>query len=113
MSVLSEKMRKARQMQVDCGTGKTLTVLRPTPLQWEEIVKSANFVRGVIGLVIDWSGFVELDFIPGGDPHPLKFDADACAEWLEDNPAVFANVADIVIDGMKKYMEAKQDAVKN
>ena len=113
MSALSEKMRKTREMRVDCGNGKTLTVLRPTPLQWEEIVKSGNIVAGVIGLVIGWSGFVEMDFIPGGDPHPLPFDPEACAEFLSDNPATFSSVADAVIDGMTQYMEKKKAAVKN
>lgn len=113
MSALSEKMRKAREMRVECAKGKTLTVLRPTPLQWEEIVKSGKVVEGVIGLVIGWHGFVELDFIPGGDPHPLDFDIDACAEWLSDNPAEFSRVADAVIDGMTKYLQQKKEAVKN
>jgi len=113
MSALSEKMRKAREMRVECGNGKTLTVLRPTPLQWEEIIKSEKIVHGIIGLVTGWSGFVELDFIPGGDPHPLPFDADACTEWLSDNPAIFSSVADAVIDGMTQYLEKKKDAVKN
>lgn len=113
MSALSEKMRKAREMRVECGNGKTLTVLRPTPLQWEEITKSGKIVHGIIGLVVGWNGFVEMDFIPGGDPHPLPFDAAACAEWLEDSPAVFSVVADAVIDGMTKYMESKQATEKN
>ncbi len=113
MSALSEKIRKAREMRVECGNGKTLTVLRPTPLQWEEIVKSGQIAQGVIGLVVGWSGFVEMDFIPGGDPHPLIFDADACAEWLADNPDEFSAVADAVIAGMKNYLESRQAAVKN
>lgn len=113
MSALSEKMRKAREMRVECGNGKTLTVLRPTPLQWEDIVNSGRIAQGVIGLVIGWEGFVELDFVPGGDPHPLVFDPEACAEWLSDNPDVFSKVANAVLDGMTKYLEHKKDVVKN
>lgn len=112
MSVLSEKMRRARQVRVE-SNGRVFVVLRPTPLQWEQIIKSDDVAQGVISLVIGWEKFVELDLIPGGDPHPVPFDADACAEWLADHPADFTAVSEAVLAAMQSYYEGMRGEVKN
>jgi len=112
MSALSDKMRKARQVRVE-SNGRVFVVLRPTPIQWEEIARQGDLYRGVVSLVVGWDGFVELDLIPGGDPHPVPFDADAAAEWLSDHPEDFNQVAEAMIAAMNKYVEGRDGAVKN
>lgn len=112
MSVLSEKMRKAREVRVESG-GHVFVVLRPTPLQFEAMSRGGDLAKSVLALVVDWDKFIESDLIPGGDPHPVKFDADACAEWLADHPEDFNKVTEAVVDAMAKYVEARDGAVKN
>ena len=112
MSALAEKMRKAREVRVE-SNGHVFVVLRPTPIQWEKIARHGDLFQGIVELLVDWDKFVELDLIPGGDPHPVKFDADACAEWLADHPEDFGRVADAMVEAMNKYVEGRDAAVKN
>ncbi len=112
MSALSARLRKAREMSVEAG-GHTFTVLRPTPLEREEGVRTLGPSRWVLSLVIGWGKVTESDLLPGGDPHPLPFDQDACSEWLSDRPDLFAVVADGVVKGFTAYAERLDASLKN
>jgi hypothetical protein len=112
MSALSAKIRKARELRVEAG-GFVFTVLRPTPLEREEKIRGESAARGILSLVIGWENVTEGDLIPGGDPHPLPFDAEACAEWLSDRPDLFAGIADAVVKGFEAHVLKIEDALKN
>lgn len=111
MSVLAEKMRKARQSRVEAG-GYTFVILRPTP---EDIAELAGKITlaSLKQFVVGWDGVKELDLIPGGDPHPLAFDADACCEWLADRPDLMGPVGDAILAACTKYSEALRAREKN
>ena len=111
-SALYAKLRKAREMRVEAG-GFTFLVLRPTPLEREEKLRGGNVARGILSLVVGWEGVKELDLVKGGDPHPLPFDAEACAEWLADRPDLFAEIADAVVKGFEAHIKRLDDALKN
>ena len=68
---------------------------------------------GILSLVVGWEGVKELDLVKGGDPHPLPFDAEACAEWLADRPDLFAEIADAVVKGFEAHIKRLDDALKN
>lgn len=112
MSALSAKIRKARELRVEAGAF-VFTVLRPTPLEREEKIRGENAARGILSLVVGWENVTEGDLIPGGDPHPLPFDAEACAEWLSDRPDLFAEIADAVVKGFEAHVRRLDDALKN
>lgn len=112
MSALSEKLRKARTLKVTAGKHVFL-VLRPTPLEREERLRGDNTARGMLSLIVGWENVIESDLVRGGDPHPVPFDADACAEWLSDRPDLFNAIAKAVVDGIEAHMLSLEDAIKN
>ncbi len=112
MSALSARIRRSREIAIPVG-GHVFTVLRPTPIEREEGVRTLGPSRWVLSLVIGWEKVTEADMLPGGDPHPLPFDADACAEWLSDRPDLFAAVADGVVKAFTAYAEKLDASLKN
>ena len=111
MSALSEKIRKAREKNVEVG-GYVFTIRRPTDidmLDFSKTRKPEDLVRFVVG----WENVKEIDLIPGGDGHPTKFDADACAEWLADRSDLFVPVINAVIDAYHTHKAEIEAAEKN
>jgi hypothetical protein len=111
MSVLVDKMRKARETSVEAG-GFTFTVRRPTALEMIEIQTQPRG-RAILPFVIDWHGVKESDVLASGDGHPLEFDADVCAEWLTDRIDLLAVLAEAVFASFKDHGERLEDAKKN
>lgn len=112
MSALAEKLRKARTLSVEVD-GFTFHVLRPTPLEFSEKLSGGKFARGVMSLIVGWEGVSELTMLGIGTPHPLPFDAEACAEWLSDHPEIYNVIAKAVIDGFDERMRNLEGAEKN
>lgn len=112
MSTLSQRMRRAREVRVPAGK-YTFVIERPTPEDIAELrggVSHAALKRFVIG----WEGVTELDLgLPGGDPHPLPFDADACSEWLADRPDLMDVVGDAVLQAWVAYRDKLEQQAKN
>lgn len=109
MSALLEKMRRAREQRVDVGEYGFI-VRRPTPADMLEArAQGGDFARFVTG----WDGVREMDLIPGGDPHPLPFDADACREWLRDRPDLFEPVISSLLESFSAHMRSLEAAEKN
>jgi len=112
MSVLAEKLRKARTLKVEVD-GLVFYVLRPTPLEFNEKLRSNDSARGMLALVIGWEGVSELSMFGGGTPHPLPFDPAACAEWLSDRPDLFKAVSNAVVEGYEAYLLRQEGELKN
>ncbi len=111
MSVLSEKIRKAREMRVDAG-GKTFIVLRPTTLDMIDL-QGKTAARAIMPHIIGWEGVTGLDLYPGGDGAPVPFDSDACAEWLSDRVDLLGPIAQAAVDAYDAHRLAIEDAAKN
>ena len=112
MSALALKLRRAREVSIPCGHF-TLIAQRPTPLEHEERIRNGNPARGILSLVTGWEGVTEADLIPNGDPHPLPFDADACAEWLADRPDLLGPIVSALLERYAQHTEALGVAAKN
>lgn len=110
MSTLSEKLRKAREFTVEAG-GYSFTLLRPTDVEWLEL-SSQNTARALLPYVIGWGDVKELDIIPGGDPHPLPFDGEACREWLLDRIDLLPDLIDAFVKAYQAHLSARADAEK-
>lgn len=108
---LIDKMRRAREFSVAAG-GYTFTLRRPTDLEWIEIAGQGQ-ARAVLPFVIGWEGVKESDLLPGGDPHPLPFDATACQEWLADRVDLLPNLLDAFVKSYEGHLQARTDAAKN
>lgn len=108
MSALADKIRRARETRVEVADF-TFIVRRPTPVEMMDLGRDRNFTRCVVG----WDKVREMDLIPGGDPHPLTFDAEACTEWLNDRPDLLSPVVEAVIGAYQSHVASLESAAKN
>lgn len=108
---LAEKIRKAREFSCESG-GFRFTLRRPTDVEMLELQGSGSVGR-LFPFIVGWEGVKELDLIPGGDPHPLPFDADACREWLSDRADILGPLVAAVLESYTKRVEAQGAAAKN
>lgn len=110
MSALVEKLRRAREERIEVG-GFTFTVRRPTDLEMMELRGGSSIAR-LLPFVVGWDGIKECDLIPGGDPHPLPFDASACSEWLADRPDLLEPLIDLILGRYREHAEKLVAAAK-
>lgn len=111
MSALAEKLRKAREVKVEAG-GFTFIVRRPTDLEMIEL-RGAKVTRVILPFISGWDGVSELAMLGTGAPHPLPFDAEACAEWLKDRLDLLGEITQAVFDAYQKHVDDVGQAVKN
>ena len=111
MSVLTDKIRRAREVRVPAGEF-TFVIRRPTDVEWIEIAGQST-ARAVLPFVIGWEGVKELAMIPGGDPHPLPFDSEACSEWLSDRIDLLPILLEAFVKSYEAHIEQRSVAVKN
>lgn len=108
---LADKLRKAREVKVE-SNGFTFIVRRPTDLEMIELNKQ-NAARAVIPFICGWEGVSELSMFDGGSPHPLPFDAEACATWLEDRLDILLSIVQAVFDAYAEHQKKLAEAAKN
>lgn len=108
---LIDKLRRAREFKVEAG-GYSFTLRRPTDVEWIEI-SGQSTARAILPFVIGWEGVKELDLIPGGDPHPLPFDAAACQEWLADRLDILPVLLEAFVKSYEAHLAARGAAEKN
>ena len=107
---LIDRLRKAREKKIEAG-GVTFIVRRPTDLDMMEMAGRVD-ARKLIPFVIGWEGVTEGHLVNGGDPHPLAFDAQACAEWLADQPDLLAPVVKQILSMYSEHAERLADEKK-
>lgn len=108
---LAEKIRKARETIVPVG-GFKFTVRRPTDVEMMAL-RGEGAVSRLFPFVVGWEGVKELDLIPGGDPHPLKFDPEAFAEWVADRPDLLGPLVDAILGAYRAHAEKLEADAKN
>jgi len=112
MSVL-EKLREAREQVVPVGK-YSFRILRPRALEMVEMQHTTlSRGRAVLPFVVGWEGVTSLDLIPGGDAHPLPFDAAVAAEWLTDRLDLLQPLTDAIFKSYADYEAAQETARKN
>lgn len=110
MSALADKIRKAREKAVEVG-GFSFTIRRPTDVEMVEFAGTKK-AESLLKFVVGWDRVKEIDLIPGGDPVPAKFDAEACQEWLTDRSDLFPEVINAIIESYQAHKVAVGDAEK-
>lgn len=111
MSKLAEKMRKAREVRIEVRE-HVFIVLRPTDMDVMDF-NGGITPRILSRFVAGWENVKEMDLLPGGDPHPLAFDADALVEWVSDDPEIFAALINGMTDAYAEHQKKRAESVKN
>lgn len=113
MSILSEKIKRARQTRIAVGA-HFLTIRRPTDLDMLELRNEKIKQRDVIErFVVDWDDVKESDLFSGGNPDLVPFDFDAYKEWIADHPEYWAAITDAVVASYKEHEAKVGEIVKN
>lgn len=108
---LISRIRKAREIRIEAG-GVKFIARRPTDLDMMEMRGQID-ARKLIPFVVGWEGVTEGHLLNGGDPHPLPFDAGACAEWLADRPDLLSTICEQLIAAYAEHAQALEAARKN
>lgn len=109
---LVARIRAARQSTVDLGNGKSLVCRRPTNLEMFEMRGKATKSEILTKFIDGWSGFTELDLVPGGTGAEAKFDVELFAEWVADNPSSWPLISDAIVTSYTAHEKSLADAVK-
>lgn len=114
MSKLGDKLRKARESIIEARDAKFI-IRRPTPADMLDFrLRAAELgPRYLLRYVIGWEGVTEGHMLVGGDPHPLDFDADALAEWVSDDLALYNELIGAILEAEASAREAREAAEKN
>lgn len=107
---LLEKMRKARQRQVE-ACGFSFTVRRPTDLEAAALGKAgtADLLRYVVG----WQGVQEIHLIPGGSAVDVPWTDEVCQEFLADRPDLWAPIIEAVMAAYSAHVASLEADAKN
>lgn len=111
MSALAEKILRAREQRAEVGA-HVFVIRRPTDVEMLALGRDRTpetWLRHVVG----WDKVSEGDIIPGGDPHPLAFDAEACTLWLTDRADLLGPVLDKIATSYSEHIAAREQAQKN
>lgn len=113
MSTLAEKLRKARESQVEAD-GHKYTIRRPTDAQrveWTSI-KGFSPLEMVRRCVVDWD-LLEVDILPGGSPTAAPFSAEAFAEYIDDKKELWQPLSKAIAEAIEARLDAIEEAKKN
>lgn len=114
MSALIEKIRRARESQVEVG-GLEFTVRRPTDLEMLAMTTGPVITQGDImtKFVVGWGKVKELDLFSGGTGELVPFSQELFAEFIADRPDLWTPLSNAVVDKYKAHEKAKEETAKN
>ena len=120
-------MRAQRELGVDMGDGRSMTLLRPTELEIQrDLIKLLPGSDGtpvpqllidtdaVHRYVVGWSGYTEADLlgaVGGSDAAP--FSTELVQEWLANNPSDIGKLLDALFGCITSHINARAEAAKN
>lgn len=110
MSALSDRIRRARESQVEAG-GFVFTIIRPTHAD-RETLSGIRQVEFVARFTTGWN-LKEIDLVPGGSPVDALFDTEALREWVADQPEILEALVKAIVDAFHAYAQKKDTAEKN
>lgn len=111
MKALIEKIRRARERDVEAG-GHKFTVRRPTD---EEaiLMRGAPPLDFVKRFVVGWE-LTEMDILPGGgSAQKVPFDRELWAEWVADQPDLWEPLGIAALEMYNEHAKAREDDEKN
>jgi len=108
MTTLLEKIRKAREKQVEID-GFSFTIRRPTDYEIAQY-SERDPLDLVKQFVVDWT-LKEIDLVPGGNPERVAFDADLLAEWGSDHLTVIVSLLNEIKQAYADFVEQREQAL--
>ena len=110
MSALADRIRRARESQVEAG-GHSFTIRRPTDAAAASLgIASAVDIVG--RFTVGWT-LKEIDLVPGGSAVDVPFDAEAFEEWVSDRPDIIAALAGAIVEAYKAHVDKREGVEKN
>lgn len=120
MSLLAEKMRKARQYSVTHQVGdaeRRFIVRIPLPGELEDLQERLHGLsltpRRLALEFLDGWDVQEIDLIPGGSPVPVPFDRDVSEELLNGTPALVTALSNAIVEQIKARRKQIEEAAGN
>ena len=108
---LIAKIQAARQF-TETVDGRSYTLRRPTDAE-AVTLGGGSPLDLVKRFVIGWDQTEISLGIPGGSPTPAEFSAELWAEWVSDQPTLWAPLSSAIIDAYKRHAEAREQTAKN
>jgi hypothetical protein len=120
-------MRAQRELGVDMGNERRMTVLRPTELEIQrDLVKLLPGPAGtpvptlqidtdtVHRYVVGWAGYTEADLLgPAGGSDAAPFAPELVQEWLSNHPEDIGKLLDALFTCITTHINARAEAAKN
>ena len=120
-------MRAQRELGVDMGNERRMTLLRPTELEIQrDLIKLLPGVDGkpvpqllidtdtVHRYVVGWAGYTEADLLgPAGGSDAAPFAPELVQEWLANNPDDIGKLLDALFGCITAHINARAEASKN
>src|SRR4051812_48638501 len=113
MSLLLEKMRRARETQITVDA-KKFTIRRPLDIEVSRLFDSGEdtYYGWAERFVVDWD-LRELDLIPGGGPEVAEFDRALWSEWIGARSDLWKPLGEAIREAYKAHRAKREDAEKN
>ncbi len=120
-------MRAQRELGVDMGNDRRMTLLRPTELEIQrDLIKLLPGADGkpvpqllidtdtVHRYVVGWTGYTEADLLgPVGGSDAAPFAPELVQEWLSNNPDDIGKLLDALFGCITDHINARAEAAKN
>ena len=121
MPTLEELMRRSMETAVPLEDGKSITVRRPTDLEFvtlgpkllDPAISAVDHARMVYPYIVGWKGFRPIDLFNGGGPEEAPFELGACTLWLERHLPELHKVIRAVLSAYTDNSNEKAEAEKN
>lgn len=110
-SSLIQRMRRAREFQVEVGDYK-FTIMRP---QESEALRLAESTAAQLACeyVVDWKGVTEADLVPSGGSDPVTFDRQLWEEWCRDRHDFWTPIVEAINEHFTGHLQKREAAAKN
>jgi len=114
MASLADMIRRNRRSKIKVGDFE-FSIRRPTDLQAVSlgVMEWADGIRALTQFVEDWHGVKASDIVPGQPEEEIPFDADLLAEWLEDEPDLWGDLAQGIRQAHAEHSNAKEEQGKH
>jgi hypothetical protein len=123
------KMRAQRELRVEMGSGRSMTMLLPTELQIQrDLIKLLPGAspddppRATLELdpdtvheyVVGWAGYTTSDLLgPAGGDDPAPFASVLVQEWLAEHASDVTTLTSALLTAINDRFKAKAEAEKN
>ncbi len=106
---LLERLKESRQSKIPAGAFE-FSIRRPTDMEATTMQYTSNFdaVLGVMHFVEGWAGVLQSDVIRGDPKDAAPFTRELFCSWIQDQPDLWADLINGVLDAYTQHREAQE-----